>query len=437
VKLPVDHPQRRELNDEVHARPPEVLTAPCAISYLVLFSDWTNAEAERGLVGTLVAPAGLAAPAPGTNHFTADLGSWRLRWERHTEFARYTIIAPGGAEPFAAPAIARVPADWLAALPGELMLATHVALVPRADVTGDADAIGARWFGGNPLLGSGIAGGAATALTDLRIQADGFGRLLVADGGMTARQAGRMVQRLLEIDTYRLMALLALPVARKLAPALTRCERELAEITRTLTGARPADEPVLLERLTRLEAEVEGMEADHHYRFTAADAYHELVERRIDELREERMAGLQTFQEFTERRLAPAINTCRAVAARQESLSQRVARATQLLSTRVDVTRERQNQAVLASMNRRAHLQLRLQQTVEGLSIAAMTYYVTGLVAYAAKALKGAGWRFDVDIVVGASIPVVAVLLALGVRRIRRRIERGGGEGGSGEGAPS
>jgi uncharacterized membrane-anchored protein len=232
------------------------------------------------------------------------------------------------------------------------------------------------------------------------------------------------MQRLLEIDTYRLMALLALPVAQSLTPWLNAAERELAQITTALVDSDESTEPELLERLTRLEAEIESRESAHHYRFTAATAYYELAQRRIDELREVRIQGLPTFREFTERRLAPAMNTCRSVSARLESLSQRVARATQLLSTRVDVARERQNQQVLESMNRRAEAQLRLQQTVEGLSAAAITYYVVGLVGYAAKGAKALGWNVDVELAMALSIPLVALAALLGVRHVRKVVTR-------------
>jgi uncharacterized membrane-anchored protein len=121
------------------------------------------------------------------------------------------------------------------------------------------------------------------------------------------------------------------------------------------------------------------------------------------------------------------MSTCRVVAANQESLSRRVARATQLLSTRVAVTAESQNRAVLESLNRRAELQLRLQETVEGLSVAALTYYVVGLVGYAAKGAEATGVRVDPEIAMGVSVPVVAVLVALGVRRMRRRLTRRAG----------
>jgi uncharacterized membrane-anchored protein len=423
VHLPSNHPLRVELNDEAHARPSEALRAPLRLTFLALYSDPTQRDREWQHVASLARRFGHEPPRRAS-HYSADFGPFRLKWERHSEFTRYKfIVADRCEDPFAAPALQAVPADWLAGLPGEVMVATHAALLPVGAEAPDYEALAARHFGGGVLVGAGIAAGAGLALTDFRIR-DGFSRLLVLDRSMTPRQAGRMMQRLLEIDTYRLMALLALPVAHGLAPWLNDAERELAQITAALVESSEATEPALLERLTRLEAEIESRESAHHFRFSAADAYHELVERRIEELREVRIHGLQTFQEFTERRLAPAMSTCASVSARLESLSQRVARATQLLSTRVAVSRERQNQQVLESMNRRAEAQLRLQQTVEGLSAAAITYYVVGLVGYAAKGLKALGWPVHVDLAVALSIPLVALATLAGVRHVRRVVTR-------------
>ena len=188
----------------------------------------------------------------------------------------------------------------------------------------------------------------------------------------------------------------------------------MAKITASLVSAVEADEPALLNRLTQLAAQIENQQSETRYRFGAADAYYELMHRRIDELREQRLEGLQTFREFTERRLAPAMSTWRSIAARQESLSQRVARATRLLSTRVDLTQQLQNQALLELMNSRARLQLRLQSTVEGLSVAAVTYYVSALVGHAAEALREGGLHTNPDLATGISIPIVAVGAWLG-----------------------
>jgi uncharacterized membrane-anchored protein len=271
-------------------------------------------------------------------------------------------------------------------------------------------------------VGSSVSTDSARVLTDFHLHGDGFSRFLILDKHMTPRQAGRIVQRVLEIETYRMMALLALPVARELGPILSRCERDLAETTSALIKAKEIDEPELLDQLTRLEAEIESRQSATAYRFAAASAYYSLVQSRIDELREERIVGLQTFREFTERRLAPAMNTCLTMAERHDALSQRVSRATQLLSTRVDINQERQNRALLESMNRRARLQLRLQETVEGLSIAAVTYYVVGLVGFVAKGLKSAGFDINPDLAMGISVPIIILLVALGVRKIRQMV---------------
>ena len=420
MTLPEHHPQRFILNNEVHARPPEMLSAPLRLSFLALLAGSDARAKEHALMTELAQRYGVTPPAADASHYSCDFGPFRIKWERHTEFTRYKFIVAGDAEdPFAHPAIALLPPEWVAALPGQVIAAAHVALQHNYAKPQDPEVISERIFGGNALLGSGIAGGLAVALTDFRVHQDGFSRILVRDSGMSRRQAGRMIQRLLELDTYRMLALLALPLARELGPQLGAWEKQLVDITGAMTAAEEQDEP-LLERLTRLSAAIEASVSGTQYRFSAAQAYYELVERRIEELREERIQGLQTFEEFVERRLAPAMNTVRWVSARQGSLSERVARASQLLSTRVDISRERQNQALLESMNRRAKLQLRLQQTVEGLSVAAITYYVVGLVGYGAKAVKAAGVAVDADLVTGISIPLVAIAIAFGVRHVRR-----------------
>lgn len=424
--LPPDHPLRHELHAEVHARPSEALQAPLRLTFLALASDASSREREWQHVRELAARCGVDAPARELNHFSADLGAFRLKWERHSEFARYKFIVPGASTgPFEQPALQAVPAEWLAGLSGTVVVAAHAELLQDAGGGPGIETLAADVFGANIVIGSRIADGAGDAVTDFQLH-DGFSRFLVRNRSMTPRQAGRMIQRLLEIETYRMMALLALPVAQRLTPYLSASERELSQITTLLADSGDPDEPALLDRLTRLEAGIESRESENAYRFAAAAAYYELVQRRIDELREQRIQGLQTFREFTERRLAPAMNTCRAAAARQESLSQRVARATQLLSTRVDVSREKHNQAVLESMNRRAAAQLRLQQTVEGLSIAAITYYIVGLVGYAAKGAKAAGLPVNPDLAMALSIPLVLLAGILGLRKVRRAISRQG-----------
>ncbi len=419
--LPSDHPERLALADEVHARPPEPLHTPMRASYVAVLMDADDRALELAHLGSLCASFGLPAPAAGTTQFRTQLGPVRLKWERHGEFSGYTMFAPAsGDESVTESAASLLPSGWLKGLPGQTVAAAHGLLLKGQAEPPDA-AFLARYFNGNPVVGATIGGGAGHAFTDFRVHADGRARFLLLDNGFTPNQAGRMLQRLFEIDAYRMLALLALPIARRQSPRIVAIEKSLAELTDGIAREDGADE-ALLHELTRLAAEVESGLAASQFRFGACRAYSDLVRTRISELREQRIPGLQTIEEFMARRFAPAVTTCQTVSQRLHDLSERVAQASGLLATRVGIAREKQSQALLASMDRRAKLQLRLQQTVEGLSVAAISYYVAGLVGYLAKAAKAAGAPVNADLVVGIAVPLVAVAALLAIRRARRRI---------------
>ena len=423
IRPSVDHALRRELNDEVHTRPPDSLTTPSLVSYLVNLC--VRDERPTELLTDLLCRFDAGAPAANTKHFKTMLEDVRLRWERHTEYTRYSFVRPGVARnAFSSAKASAIPADWLEKMAGQVFLGVHAWLVSRGDVDDDIENLSADYFDGNLLIGSKVADERATALTDLRIHSDGFSRLLLINDGMPEAQAGRVLQRLLEIETYRMMALLALPVAQNLTPGLDADERELAAIGEILVDAESHQEQELLDRLTRLSAGSQNRRLKSSYRFAAADAYYEIVLQRISELRESRIPGLQTFEEFTTRRLAPAVKTYRAVSKRQQSVLEQMARATKLLSTRVDIARQKQNQSLLASVSRRVKAQLRLQATVEGLSVAAVTYYVVGLVGILAESFAEAGAPINPAIAMGISIPAVAAVAFLGIRRIRIGISK-------------
>ena len=421
--LAPDHPDRLVLADEVHARPAEPLDTPCRATYVAVLIEPDARGRERAHIEELCNRFRAEPPAIGATHFSVQLGSVRFKWERHGEFSGFTMFAPGVSDrPFEEIVASLLPSGWLAGLPGKTIVAAHAVLMPASAAPLDAATLAAL-FKGNIAVGGEIGGGAGMAYTDFKLHTDGFGRFVVCNRSLTERQAGRTLQRLFEIEVYRMMALLALPIARKLAPAIAAIERSLSQLTEHIAVEGGEDE-ALLQELTRLAAEIEGCLSASQFRFGACRAYHELVVTRIDELRESRLSGIQPIAEFMTRRLTPAVATCATTSQRLLGLSERVAQASALLSTRVDITRERQNQALLASTDRRARLQLRLQQTVEGLSIAAIVYYVAGLLGYLAKAGKAAGLAWEPDLLVGVAIPLVAVAVIWALRRARLKLRR-------------
>jgi len=418
-----EHGLRRSLAQEIRARPYKLLTAPAQITFVAVLSGEQGFDAARAHVADLCAAHGASAPAEEANHFDHDFGAFHLKWERHTEFCSYTFFRTGTVErPFEQTAIDLVPADWLAALPGEVLVATHVAF--EGDETPERPPSDlAALFTATTVSGSNMLGARARVWTDFRITGDGFSRILVRDLGLNRRAAGRLMQRLLEVETYRMMAMLAFPVAKQAQPQVYEAERGLGELMAQLAeGPAETDEQQLLDRLSELAARIEALSARTNYRFSAARAYYALVRRRVEELREERIEGLQPPGEYLYRRLIPAMETCASVAERQAALSRRIAQASDMLRTRVDVALEAQNKDLLQSMDRRAQLQLRLQETVEGLSVVAISYYLIGLVAYAANSLKAAGLPINADISAGLALPIVLGLVWIGVRRLRRAV---------------
>jgi uncharacterized membrane-anchored protein len=419
-----NHPERFALNYELHARALEALNIPERASYLAVVTDPSSRKAEYEHIVELCTRYGVPAPAPDLKHFQVDLGVFRFKWERRIDCNSYTFFQQGEFDdPFADPVIASVPQDWLESMPGQVLVAAHVALRRASKTPPTLDKL-ATYFEGNPLNGSRVGDGVASVVADFRIHADGFSRILIDDVRLTPRQAGRMVQRLLEIETYLMRALLTFPLARATMPVLVDADQQLAALINEMTDVSSEDEPALLDRLTRLAATIEGTISATLYRICTARAHRDLVERRIAELREVRVEGLPTLREFVERRLLPAMNACETVARLQDSLSERISRASELLRTRVDITLRRQSQVIMSSTARRAKLQLHLQQTVEGLSVAAISYYVVGLIGYLAKAIKAAGVELNPDIVIGIAIPVVAIAAALSIRHIRRVVQR-------------
>jgi uncharacterized membrane-anchored protein len=423
-----DHPLRYELANELHARPFPSLEAPCHAVYLAIKNpvDAANRDREkdRAHLLALLDRFGATHPKPGATHYFGDLGKNRIKWECHTEFVTYTIFTPGLAErPFDPKAFEVLPPDWLAEAPGARITSALIRIEvldrPEEEVLEKAF----DWFVPESLAVSRVLDDSAIMAGDFRIDPGGHMRFAVfarPDAG--ARRIGRIVQRLTEIETYKAMSMLGYRRARDLSRQMGELDRDLTALVGDMTG--PIGQPEQsLEALLKVASELENLLAKSTFRFGATAAYEAIVLDRIDVLREQRFQGRQTFKEFMTRRFDPAMRTVKSTEQRLRAMADRAMRAGELLRTRVDVERQAQNQELLESMDRRADLQLRLQRTVEGLSVVAISYYAVNLVSYLAYPVveplglsKGAA--------TAALTPPVVLAVWLAIRRIRRAVER-------------
>nr|WP_175582131.1 DUF3422 domain-containing protein [Phaeobacter sp. HF9A] len=416
---------RYHLVNELHARPFPTIASPATVIYLAVKQPREAVHRDRRAdlqhLVDLLDRYGAVHPQPGATHHTAQLGRYTLKWEQHTEFVSYTLHGEGvSARAFDPQDFNIFPEDWLARAPGQRITSAMIRVVPRPGVE-EIKALANDWFVSESLALSQVLDDSAVAACDFRIDPAGHMRVaLFVNPIIGAQRVGRVVQRLCEIETYRAMSMLGFSRARGLTPAIGALDVSLSEMMVEMTGGDLPAEQTLGQLLT-ISAELEAMAAQSAFRFGATGAYEALVNQRIGLLREERFEGSQTMAEFMLRRFEPAMRTVHSTEKRLAVLADRARRAGELLRTRVDVERSAQNQALLESMDRRADLQLRLQHTVEGLSVVAISYYAVSLASYALYPL---GKMLDLSkgMLTAMITPLVIGAVFLAVRRIRNSL---------------
>jgi uncharacterized membrane-anchored protein len=421
-----DHPLRYATVNELHARPFPALEVPSTAHYVAIKEPVQahnrDRDADLAHLLAILDRHGSPRPQPGATHFQGPIGRAELKWESHTEFVTYSAFTKGLSARAFDPADAEVlPEDWLLQAPGKRM----VSLLIRVEVMPDSDdRLLARiedWFVPESLAIARVVDGSAVVAGDFRIDPAGHMRFAVfVQPGTGPRRVGRIVQRLCEIETYRAMAMLGLMRCRTLGARLNALDPKLAALVSGLDRVEPASEAALHELLS-ISAELESLAVQFSFRFGATAAYEAIVTQRIEALREQRIGGRQSFGEFMMRRFDPAMRTVRSTEGRLKAMAERAERAAELLRTRVDVERSAQNQRLLESMDRRADLALRLQHTVEGLSVVAISYYAVSLAAYLAAPLAHATGIAKEGLLALLVLPVIG-LVWLMIRRIRNHL---------------
>ncbi len=354
---------------------------------------------------------------PRAKHHRHELPQGLFRWEEHTEFMTFVFLLTGEAAQFEAPA-----ADLMRKLPLPEQPGPHMVSIDIAFVGEDERESVLLRLRQSILSHSLVENGMAEIASDFAPDEGGFVRFAVINRGMTERRLGSLARDITEVEFYRTMALLGLPEAQRIGPVIREVEQGLAKLTGELVHRQSLDDgDALLSSLTQMTAKVESEIARTTFRFGATRAYAAILEDRLDSMGLPAGHTAPAIASFLERRNAPAFRTCERMETNLASLAARLTRASGLLRTRIDVELAKQNNALLAGMSERTRLQLRLQQTVEGLSIAAISYYVVGLVGYLLKAVKEAHLLpIPLDLAVGLSVPLVVLALALIVRRIRK-----------------
>lgn len=407
-----DHPLRVTLSELMHLRSLPLERAPVRLRQWLMLVSPAERETEATFL-CLLHPDRAEAIAAGRLLVPTEQGGWL--WERHQEFSTWTRFEYGalgdGGDDTAFP--------WLTGAPGAVFRGVEISVSAPGDGAPDLEAIG-RSIDLARCVSCEVFDGAARIWTDFRLGDGGAGRIHVHNRALANDEVSRLVQTLLEIGNYRKLALIGFPPARELLAWLDGAESRLAAITAELAQAG-GDSQSVLDQLLGLSAEVELRAAHTRFRRGATESYHRLTLDRLEALREGRVAGHSTMREFIARRLLPAMRTCEAADRRLDDLSTRIGRSSDLLRAKLGMALDRQNQALLHSMNERVALQTKLQGLVEGLSVFAVSYYVVGLAGYLLKP-----WLHDLpgaaEAALSLLVPLVLAGVTIGLHRRKKRI---------------
>ncbi len=406
------HPQRQQLHNELHARPSIYFSEPAHVHHYAFLADAGEHDDLLARLGT-VTRVGIDTEAAQQILALDDGGV--LKWERHTEFSTLTLTVPLTPRTDPWPAPPRSLSEIVEAHRDSLINASLVRVEAEECWGGSVEA-----FGFSDPAGSRVGGGDATVWSDFRLTGEGVNRLLLVNHGLNAFRLGRMVRRLLEIETYRMMASLSLPLAKELAVELQGYETELGELSDRNAEQENASARPLLTALSRLSARLERSGSRSRQRFSATEAYARLVFARIEELREARVGECPRLGTFILRRFRPTVHYCAAIHRRQESLAESAARLNDLLRTRAQVEIEEQNSSILNSLDERASIQLKIQKAVEGLSIIVISYYIFGLFKLALEGLSALGIEIEPRTTAAILVPLGVAIIGLLAWRIWR-----------------
>ena len=395
---------------EAHARPSIAVPSPGRVMQIA----FRGSDAD---ITSLFEAAATNMTHSGPRHVISRSGGLRLKLERHTEFSTLMMVSDAGEPnpdmPFPMP-------DLFDASRFDILVKTDILLFGSLSTMVKHLPKTERVIGGALVDNLDIR-------TTLKPDANGCITFYAQSKAKSADENGRRIQRLVEMETYRIMALIGLPVARRASESLRGLEQDLTSITTRMAAddSQSAEASELLfDELTALSARASAIMATTRFRFSASHAYAELVRDRMAMLSETKMADVQRLTSFVSARLDPAIATIESTGRRQVVLAEDISRALSMLRTKVELNLNRQNQKLLQSMDLRHQQHVKIAQAVEGLSAVAITYYTVGLLGYVFKGLdKLTGIEGLSTLGIAISAPIVFVSVWMLLRSVRNKLE--------------
>lgn len=393
------HRIRLEANRELHARPFPVLRAGCHLVHICVRVSPTSRELVRAWIKEKLGDF----PDDFRGHWEIEANHSWVRIERHTEFVSITQTVSSGRDPWDV-----LDKTWIDNSPEDILVLTDLRSGINLELPNHYDAV------------SDMRDGAVTAAVRFEPDENGLSAWWVSfadDPG--GESAGRLLQMVLEIETYRTLAVMGMDGIRAAHPTLQRVANELPN-----GDSGDSDHSDMMRTLSILsdqESELHEIWENLAWRIGANKAYHDLVFERLIQLRAHGRDESVGIRHFLKRRLTPAIATADTVMRRRSELADQIDDRAQLLRTQLQLNLQSQTRDLLASLDKSAVRQLRLQSAVEGLSTVAIAYYAVGLISPTIEPFVDPQYK---EWVKAGIAPVVIGIVWITMVRIRNRFKR-------------
>tara|TARA_R110002126_G_scaffold19188_5_gene72217 strand:+ start:3324 stop:4595 length:1272 start_codon:yes stop_codon:yes gene_type:complete len=402
---------RQAAIDEVHARPALDIVAPATVLHIAFKYDPAEIDA---VLGDIVDVKALSK----SRQTTIKIDNIDITFELHTEFTACTFVSNNSDDRTKAHDLYR---SILSKIDIKILSKCEIIVVGSAKEMAKHLPFGKRIYGG-------IMRGELQVHSALQLNEQGSITYAVYPTKNSPNELGRRIQRLYELETYRIMALIGLPLARRISTRLSGLEEQLNALTSKLEDSSIEKEVTdrdIFQELSNLSAKLDSLRSETRFRFSASNAYFEIIDARMKTLVEREHGDLQTISGFLRSRLEPARATIKSVERRQKILTEDITRALALLRTRIDIELSHGNQALLKSLDGRHKQQLLLSQAVESLSSIAITYYAVSLLSYFLKALDKSGHLpISSTIITALSVPVILFTVWFSIRKLRLKLHK-------------
>ncbi|MGE3152887.1 MAG: DUF3422 family protein [Nitrospiraceae bacterium] len=281
-------------------------------------------------------------------------------------------------------------------------------------------------FPGPLLYGSRILDEETSLITSFAHDEHDRERYFVSVASPRSRHSSvqEVVDAIVRIETYYHLLLMQKPLFSAAVDQVYRFEqvhlKQREIITTRIGGADSLTLQRWLNALTEDLLKTNRLAGRLHSEFSGSVPYDRIVHTTITALGEQTLSTYRPISDYVLSGITGVAEGYQQLLKRIDTLRSGFEGIISIIRARVDLMLEAQNLTLLRSVDKTTKSQVMLQNTVEGLSVIVIAYYLSGLAGYLFKGLSEVGWLRNASVASAVFVPI-AVGLAFLITNLSRK----------------